>query len=92
MNNADRMRMYKMTPEEMNARIKEGSAYLDVVVKGHWINGYVKHLTTGEERDARECSECGNRYFRYDNSPDTTGMVPNFCPNCGADLREGDAE
>lgn len=35
------------------------------------------------ERDGVRCSECGTHYY-FD------GQLMNYCPNCGADMREGD--
>ena len=55
-------------------------------VKGKWIDGKVKHIKNGELRNVRECSECGSSYFVYDNY-NSVDEIPNFCPNCGADMR-----
>ena len=42
--------------------------------KGHWI-GYVRSNGT-----VYHCEKCGRK----------TVVKENFCPNCGADMREGD--
>ena len=55
---------------------------------GKWIDGKVKHIENGELRNVRECSECGSSYFVYDNY-NSVDEIPNFCPNCGADMRGG---
>ena len=55
-------------------------------VRGKWIDGKVKHIKNGELRNVRECSECGSSYFVYDNY-NSVDEIPNFCPNCGADMR-----
>ena len=39
---------------------------------------------------ARMCSECG--YFirvNWDEDDERSEFLPNFCPHCGADMREG---
>ena len=54
---------------------------------GEWIIGTVEHKFTCEHRDARQCSECGAIYFHYARQEDIEDEVPNFCPNCGADMR-----
>ena len=50
--------------------------------KGKWINMYIS--ATGDS-DA-ECDQCGA--IVHNNFSTTI----NFCPNCGADMREGDAK
>lgn len=59
--------------------------------KGKWVDGYVKHIENGELRNCRQCSECGSAYFVYDRY-NAVDEVPNYCPNCGADMRKGGAE
>jgi predicted RNA-binding Zn-ribbon protein involved in translation (DUF1610 family) len=57
------------------------------VVHGTWIP-VMAHYTNGRVEQAREeaysplfkCSECGFEWISYDDI--------NFCPNCGADMRE----
>lgn len=55
--------------------------------KGKWIDAEWENINTGEKRKGRRCSVCGNGYFRYDVSVNTVSDIPNFCPNCGADMR-----
>ena len=57
------------------------------VKHGRWIKERVHNLHNGEKRNARECSECGARYFIYDTA-NAIDEVPRYCPNCGADMRE----
>ena len=60
--------------------------------KGKWKFEKMKHIINGEVRDAIICSECDSGYFRYDISDNTVQNIPNFCPNCGADMRGGQDE
>ena len=61
--------------------------------KGKWIEhecGYWTFVNKDGERDGwipdYECSECGSRGWKH-------AYNMNFCPNCGADMREeGDLE
>ena len=55
------------------------------VKRGRWINERVHNLHNGEQRDARECSECGAVYFVYDMA-NALDEVPRYCPNCGAKM------
>jgi hypothetical protein len=48
--------------------------------KGHWIK------TELPSRDAHECSECGNLAI-FDECRNEE-MLTDFCPHCGADMRE----
>lgn len=54
---------------------------------GKWIHAEWENINTGEIRKGRRCSACGCGYFRYDVSVNTVSDIPNFCPNCGADMR-----
>ena len=45
--------------------------------KGKWI--FATHYPTGI--GCYICSECGSKM---------DSMYPNFCPNCGADMRKGE--
>ena len=54
---------------------------------GRWINERVHNLHNGEQRNARECSECGAIYFIYDMA-NAIDEVPRYCPNCGARMDE----
>ena len=55
--------------------------------KGKWKFEKMKHIINGEVRDVIICSECDGGWFRYDISDNTVQNIPNFCPNCGADMR-----
>lgn len=46
---------------------------------GTWYEHYSHE---GGERDGVRCSECGTHYY-------FGGQLMNYCPNCGADMREG---
>ena len=52
--------------------------------KGHWI-----YYNNGIE-EYYECSACGNAFVLIEGSPKENDY--NFCPNCGADMREVDDE
>ena len=49
--------------------------------KGKWVNIYQLDL---EGRMTAQCSNCCEKIYFY-------GSIPNFCPNCGDDMR-GDGE
>ena len=55
--------------------------------KGKWKCERMKHLLSGETRKVRICSVCDGGYFVYDQSDNVVDVEPNFCPNCGADMR-----
>ena len=95
----DGKRAVKLGKEEVQKRLADGSAYLDVVVKGKW-----RYRKTGISTCVIECSECKYALYKGNSDPDldrfireTQAMMAakglnldNFCPNCGADMREGD--
>lgn len=54
---------------------------------GKWKYETMRHIMTGEMRTVRICSECGGGWFRYDLSDGVEDAEPNYCPNCGADMR-----
>ena len=57
----------------------EGKAYCDLIYCGKWKDEQYDYV----------CSVCGKSvaYF-IDGYYDGIGEEPNFCPNCGADMRE----
>ncbi len=55
--------------------------------KGRWEYETMRHLITGEMRTVRICSVCDGGWFRYDMSDGVEDAEPNYCPNCGADMR-----
>ena len=55
---------------------------------GRWKYETMKHIITGEMRTVRICSECDGGWFRYDMSDGVEDAEPNYCPNCGARMRE----
>ena len=50
-------------------------------VKGEWIDPEREGCTVWDKRAYAQCSICGYKQF--------FGREKNFCPNCGADMREG---
>ena len=60
-------------------RAVQGLTTADVapVVHGRWTNN------TGGFYEVASCSICGERRI-------TTGITPNYCPNCGAKMDGGD--
>lgn len=72
-----RMRIAKIPKEELEKRCTEGSMYADFVPIGKWERRW-----NGDT----QCSECGYIWEHlYD---DRNAIRPNFCPFCGADMRE----
>ena len=51
--------------------------------KGHYIGDFDGHADGKPVYDIWSCSECGCEFEDFDDKPPY-----NFCPNCGADLRE----
>lgn len=60
----------------------------DAVKHGQWV-GEADGYADGElVYDVWYCSECN---YCIDDGTDDPELLPNFCPNCGADMRgEGD--
>ena len=59
--------------------------------RGRWIYG---EDNSGTGRDGWFCSECGH-FEMWDYSADMKSAelnLPNYCPSCGADMREVDDE
>lgn len=80
-----RMRVANIPEEELKERCKNGTMYADFVPIGKWIGS----------QGIFTCSQCGREadYFIADASLGYyLAAKPNFCPNCGADMRKGDAE
>lgn len=67
-----RMRVAKIGREELERRCAEGTMYADLVPIGHW------------EREV----DFGNVAHDYCSECHYEGKGTNFCPNCGADMRE----
>lgn len=67
-----RMRVAKIPKEELERRCTEGTMYADFVPIGHW------------EREV----DFGNVAHLYCSECHYEGKGTNYCPNCGADLRE----
>lgn len=53
------------------------------VVRGKWGHRWICSNMSGYEY-ACSCSECGKPTYRMS----LLEKMPNFCPNCGADMRE----
>lgn len=58
------------------------------VVRGEWIEERMRHLLDGKIRPVRVCSVCNAGFFQYDLTDNVVDFTPNFCPNCGADMRK----
>ena len=58
---------------------------------GKWIDRQFQSKIDGEIRNGWECSECGERFFRYD-LVNTDEFIPKYCPNCGAKMESEDKE
>lgn len=74
----DGKRAVELGKEEVKRRLADGTAYLDVVVKGKWVEEKYDHI----------CSECGKSLFECFDDYSGILELPNFCLNCGADMRE----
>ena len=97
----DGKRAIELGKEEVQRRLADGSAYLDVVLKGKWVESPYQSL---REQGYYKCSVCGRGFQRFhrgirksdvpyiDGQPYELKAVDNFCPNCGADMREGNTE
>ncbi len=71
---------YVLTDDAQTTHILQSLPAVDVrpVVRGRWIKNtyeYARELWDAETK----CSLCGYTLG---------GATPNFCPNCGADMRE----
>lgn len=73
--------------EQTVHKLAQALAEAEPVKHGRWINERVHNLHNGEQRNARECSECGAIYFIYDMA-NAIDEVPRYCPNCGARMDE----
>lgn len=59
-------------------KIIDSEPTVDVRPKGKWVNIYQLDL---EGRMIAQCSSCCEKIYFY-------GSILNFCPNCGADMRD----
>lgn len=67
-----------MNLNEMRERLKRiPAADVRPVVRGKWVDA----VQSCHDSPHVRCSMCGEYYWRYFNKF-------NFCPNCGADMRE----
>ena len=54
--------------------------------QGEWILQTHERFNSGNELYKYYCNKCGHKEeHAYSNS-----KLPNFCPNCGADMRKGE--
>ncbi|MBP3280350.1 MAG: hypothetical protein J6M44_15490 [Butyrivibrio sp.] len=58
--------------------------------KGHWIIDTHKIRAFGEKNETHDYSvHCDKCNYAWDYTTDKEGsLVSNYCPNCGADMRE----
>ena len=59
------------------------TADVRAVVRGHYIGDYDGYADGAPVYDIWSCSACGCVFEDWDEKP-----TYNFCPNCGADMRE----
>ena len=71
--------------EQIKALFEESAPSADVRpnIHGHWVDEKVGRWFAG---DIFKCSECGNTLNR--SGVNCGRGDANFCPNCGADMRE----
>ena len=75
--------------KDVFARIRELPSAQPERKRGRWIYG---EDNPGTGRDGWFCSEC-EHFEMWDYSADMKSAelnLPNYCPNCGADMREVD--
>ena len=80
----------RLTSDHMKVK---GGEYVRDYQRGEWIehkgrtivsdNNFIDFFPT-----EYECSNCGLRHTAYN----IDFSLPNFCPNCGADMREREDE
>lgn len=78
-----------MTKAMLIQSVKQMDAAQPEWKRGKWIYG---EDNSGAGRDGWFCSECGH-FEMYDYSADMKSAelnLPNYCPSCGADMREVD--
>lgn len=51
--------------------------------KGHWLRYGEDGYPNNEDTVFWQCDQCLEQYTGR------TNRIPNFCPNCGADMRKG---
>ena len=76
-----------MTKAMLIQSVKQMDAAQPERKRGRWKIIMARHKYNGEYREVRQCSECHAAYFHYANQEDIEDEIPNFCPNCGADMR-----
>ena len=73
-------------PDEISRMFREVSkihaADVAPVVRSEW-----EILADDSGNEYMRCKQCGEEFYDGDN--DTVDTKHNFCPNCGADMREG---
>ena len=86
---------FDMTKFDRVNVIQNGTHYGDLFYqdddtrrKGKWIRWHetIEDASGVEYMPRCKCSECGKEYEEH-----STRFI-NFCPNCGADMREGDSD
>lgn len=63
------------------------AADVRTVVRGKWIQ--TTQPMGWRDEDCAECSVCGEDFVLDEWAMDEFTNLMNFCPNCGADMREG---
>ena len=94
----DRLRKTELSAEQIRMLVYPREAVVGAIydcppadvrpnIHGHWIDEKVGRWFAG---DTFKCSECGNTLNR--SGVNCGRGDANFCPNCGADMREPKGE
>ena len=70
---------------------REDCPLIELPPHGRWTHKVMVH-ESGIKANGISCSICGATYNISITLPDMDDMALNFCPNCGADMRESEVD